>query len=53
MLRPYPLSEPGATDHNDRTANDAIEYALKAGYRHIDTAALYQDEKEVSSDDAK
>ncbi|KAJ6595684.1 Aldo keto reductase [Mycena vulgaris] len=33
-------SAPGAVEH-------AVEYALKNGYIHIDTAAAYQNEKEV------
>lgn len=45
-------TEPGAIDTNGRSTNDAVAHALKSGYRHIDTAALYQDEKEVSFQDA-
>lgn len=33
-------SQPGAVEH-------AVEFALKHGYRHIDTAADYKNEKEV------
>ncbi|EPQ52265.1 Aldo/keto reductase [Gloeophyllum trabeum ATCC 11539] len=33
-------SQPGAVEH-------AVEFALKNGYRHIDTAAAYGNEKEV------
>jgi glycerol 2-dehydrogenase (NADP+) len=33
-------SAPGAVEH-------AVEQALKNGYRHIDTAAAYENEKEV------
>jgi len=33
-------SKPGAVEH-------AVEFALKNGYKHIDTAAAYENEKEV------
>lgn len=32
---------------NGRQAIDSILYALEIGYRHIDTAAMYENEKEV------
>lgn len=32
---------------NDQEVVDAVEYALKIGYRHIDTAAAYKNEKGV------
>ena len=33
-------SQPGAVEH-------AVEFALKHGYKHLDTAAAYQNEPEV------
>lgn len=42
------MGKPGPTDPNGRSVEDAIHHALNAGYRHIDTAALYQDEQQVS-----
>lgn len=34
---------------NGKQANDSILYALEIGYRHIDTAAMYQNEEEVGT----
>ncbi len=31
----------------DDTCTDAVQYALQAGYRHIDTAAIYENEQAV------
>ncbi|CAO1636200.1 unnamed protein product [Sympodiomycopsis kandeliae] len=41
------MGKQGPVDANNRPVQDAIAHALKAGYRHIDTAALYMDEREV------
>jgi diketogulonate reductase-like aldo/keto reductase len=35
--------------HGDRTTADAVSTALEAGYRHIDTAALYRNEAGVGA----
>lgn len=37
----------GTWQMNGREAYDAIRYALDAGYRHIDTATMYRNEREV------
>jgi diketogulonate reductase-like aldo/keto reductase len=34
-------------DHGNSEVKDALKLALKLGYRHIDTASAYGNEKEV------
>lgn len=42
------LGQPGGVDTNGRDVRQALKDAInEAGYRHVDTAALYQDEAEV------
>ncbi|CAO1622112.1 unnamed protein product [Parajaminaea phylloscopi] len=43
------LGKPGAEDINHRHVEDAIEIALEKGYRHIDTARLYDNETQVGN----
>jgi diketogulonate reductase-like aldo/keto reductase len=42
-----PLIGLGTWDLRDRTCAQTVEEALKLGYRHIDTAAMYGNEEEV------
>jgi diketogulonate reductase-like aldo/keto reductase len=44
-----PLLGFGTWRLSDREAKDAVAYALEVGYRHIDTATMYQNESGVGS----
>ena len=44
---PIPLVGLGTWDLRGRTCSRVVEQALRLGYRHIDTAEIYENEREV------
>ncbi len=45
--RDMPMFGLGVWKASDEDAADAVEHALRSGYRHVDTAALYRNERGV------
>jgi len=44
---PIPMVGLGTWDLRNQECIDSVKYALSCGYRHIDTAAMYQNEKQI------